>query len=272
MKEVIRNYWHSKIIQYHCFIMVIIPSLFFLDIRLTAFLAVIFACLIPEILYPLLIILPAIKDVVIFFHGFTMMKLLGLLYLVLLIYRKGSQKINEMVNDRHFKLIFLYVLLIILSIINFHLFSWEKVNLLFPLNLATIFKDNMFNIVKILFSLFLFFDFASMKIDDLKKVLNNMSTVISIIVLPIFIYTITLGLHSWTSWHVIRATLSNTKPDEYSYLLSVLIPFLIYCIIYNRNIILKLISITSLYEIIYLISITISRGGALALIFSNITI
>lgn len=43
MKENIRNYWHSKIIQYHCFVLVIILSLFFLDIRLTAFLTVIFA-------------------------------------------------------------------------------------------------------------------------------------------------------------------------------------------------------------------------------------
>ena len=97
-----------------------------------------------------------------------------------------------------------------------------------------------------------------------------MSTVISIIALPIFIYTITLGLQSQKSWYVIRATLNNTKPGEYSYLLSILIPFLFYCIIYNQNIILKIISLTSLCEIIYLISITISRGGALTLIFSII--
>jgi len=270
MKESIHNYWHDKILKYHCFILVIILSLFFLDIHLAAFLTIIFAWFIPEILYPLLIIMPAIKNVVIFSQGFTMMKLLGLLYLVLLIYRKHSQEIIEMVNSWHFKLIFLYVLLIMLNIINFRLFSWEKVSMLFSLNLASIFKDNMFNIVKILFSLFLFIDFASMKIDDLKKLLNNMSTVISIIVLPIFIYTITLGFQSQISWHVIRATLNNTKPGEYSYLLSVLIPFLIYCIIYHQNIIIKIISLTSLCEIIYLISITISRGGALALIFSVI--
>ena len=264
----IRENGYSKMIQYYCFILVIILSLLFLDIRLIAFLTVIFTWFMPVILYPLLIIMPVIKNVAIFSQDFTMIKLLGMLYLILLIYRKRFQKIYEMMSNWHFLLIYFYVLFILLGIINFRLFSWELVSKLFSLNLASILKCNLFNIMKIIFSLLLFIDFANMKIDDLIKILNNMSTVITIIVLPIFIYTMTLGFRSWASFRVIRATLQNTKPGEYSYLLSILIPFLIYCIIYHQNIILKIIAITSLCEIIYLVSVTISRGGALTLIFA----
>lgn len=268
MIESIRNDWKFKMIQYHSFVFVIILSLFFLDIRLTTFLTVILAWLKPEILYPLLIIVPAIKNVTILSQDFTMIKLLGILYLISLIYRKRFQKIYDMISNWHFSLLYFYILLILLSIVNFRLFSWEKISMVASLDLAAILKYNLFNIVKIIFSLFLFLDFANMEMGDLKKILNNMSTVITISVLPIFIYTMTFGFKSWESWRVIRGTLQNTEPGEYCYLLSILIPFLIYCLLYNRNMMLKILSITSLCGIIYLISMTVSRGGALTLLFA----
>lgn len=260
---------YSKQIQYYGFVLAVILSLIFLDIRVTTVLTVITAYLLPAVLYPLLIIIPAIKNVAILSQGFTMTKVLGLLYIFFLLPQKRhSPKIGDIMRSWHFRWVCFYILLIVFNIINFRLFSWTEISAIFSIQFIDIVKNNMFNIAKIAFSLFLFYDFAQMKPDVLKKILHDSATMISLAIIPIFLFTVTAGLESWKTWHVVRSTFVNTKPGEFSYLLSILVPFILYCFIHNQNKIVKIISIISLSGIIYLISITISRGGFLTLIFS----
>lgn len=270
MKNNILKVSHLRGIQLNFFIIIITVNLLYLNMYLGVVFTVIFIFIMPNIIYPLLFIFPVIKTTLVLPEGFTITKLIGVLYLFYFFSRIYSGKIKKIIMNKQFLTIFFYIILILLGIFNFLIYNYENVHLVYDINLKNILNENINNIFRIFFAIILFIDFANMEINYLKKIIINICISITIIILPICIYNIFWGLKSWVSWHVTRSTLIGTSPGEYSYLLSILVPFVIYCLINTKNIILKFISISSLMGIVYLISITISRGGVLSFIFAII--
>ena len=270
MKNIILKVSHLREIQFNFFIIIIIVSSLYLNMYLGIVFSIIFMFVMPNIIYPLLFILPVVETNLILQEGFTITKLIGVLYLFYFFSRVYSGKIKSGVINKQFLLIFFYIILILLGILNFLIYNYESVHSVYDISFEDILNVDINNILKIFVAIVLFLDFANMEINYLKKIMINICISITIIILPIFIYNIFLGLESWKSWQVTRSIPIGTRPGEYSYSLSILIPFVIYCLINTKNIILKFISISSLMGIIYLISLTISRGGALTLIFTII--
>jgi O-antigen ligase len=209
-----------------------------------------------NLIYPILIILPLIEVLAVFFEGFTITKAIGFIYLILFLVEliRGPKKI--LLN----KYTFIFIMWVI--VVSLGLFNAIVVNNYYTGAL----NDGISRYSLIIFAMFLYFDFAQKNWADIQNILYKAAICISLSLLIISVYISFNPMH-YIHYGLLRTGLTGADYNEFSSMIAALLIFPIY-LFHRGNGLIKTLSIIALTISIYILLSTLSRGGIYTLAFT----
>jgi O-antigen ligase len=208
----------------------------------------------------ILLITPVIETILIATDGLTVTKLLAAFFALYFLISLALQK--SFLIDENIKLVLLFLMVAISGMF----LGFLKLN---PTEIIESLNYNLIAVFpKILMALLIYQYFKynnfNVFLSSLKLSIPTIS--ISLICISIYFIFFSSSEHAWFT-HIIRLTFEGTDPNEFAGVFAALGAFPLAMVLLRTNFILRIISIISIGLIIYAVTLTLSRGGILTLIF-----
>lgn len=252
--------------KFYLFTIIIVSSMFFNNTYITVLLLVVGILITPEIIYPLLLISPLIEIRAVLADGFTITKLLVIIYFFYFYLKRV--KLKKIKFNRDMKVCFMGMgLFLIIVIIGF----FRAINLVelintikgYSISYNQIILFNLAKISKIILSLCLIIDFSNRSLEDVKRLFKKIAISVSLALAAISLYTLTIGKVSWQGYKITRVFLKGTDPNEFSAIIASLLAFTLYMFISSKN---KFPYLLNYALAVFVIVATLSRTGSITIL------
>ena len=250
------------------FLFIVIQALIFNNAFITFGLFILLFFLEKKYLLSIILVSPIIETILIVVEGVTITKLLVIFYTFYFLY--VIVKENAVIIDKKSWILLVYLFIVIFGL--FNAITFGPFLSLVDWDYNAIINENFISYIpKILFSILLYSYIKIKGYNYLRDNLRYLAVLISIALIIIAVFFITISNESSNWWNVARRfTFKGADPNNFASILSSLSIFPLYLILKSRTkreIVVGIISVALIYFSIFL---TLSKGGTLTLIFSII--